>query len=158
MLTTRDALPIKIKPQNQRANNKTSVMQKQCVGERHKSKYAFRVNVIINIQQLLKITSADFFSICVFSHEHSRFTGLQGKVGTSLTPFYHFHPLHRNLDTDQVITAEIPPLHISRLAVGLDPGIFWFLSASRWTLSYVTYLRRTLIATNSTILTKWLKE
>ena len=32
----------------------------------------------------------------VFFHEHSRITGLQGKgEGISLTPNYHFHPLHR---------------------------------------------------------------
>ena len=38
------------------------------------------------------------FSILVFFHEHSRITGLQGKgEGISLTPHYHFHPLHRHL-------------------------------------------------------------
>ena len=37
------------------------------------------------------------FSVWVFFHEHSRFTGLQGKQqGISLTPLYHFHPLHRH--------------------------------------------------------------
>ena len=36
-----------------------------------------------------------FFSIWVFFHEHSRFTGQQGKgEGIYLTPLYHFHPLH----------------------------------------------------------------
>ena len=36
-----------------------------------------------------------FLSIWVFFHEHSRTTGLQGKgEGISLTPHYHFHPLH----------------------------------------------------------------
>ena len=40
-----------------------------------------------------------FFSIWVFSHEHSRITGLQGKgEGISLTPHHHFHPLLRHLD------------------------------------------------------------
>ena len=39
------------------------------------------------------------FSIGVFFHDHSRFTGLPGKgEGISLTPHYHFHPLHRHLD------------------------------------------------------------
>ena len=48
-----------------------------------------------------------------FFHEHSRSTGLQGKgEGISLTPHYHFHPLHRHLDISQVITAESSPLHI----------------------------------------------
>ena len=47
------------------------------------------------------------FSIWVFFHEHSRITGLQGKGGgISLTPHYHFHPLHRYLDVSRAITAE----------------------------------------------------
>ena len=40
-----------------------------------------------------------FFSIWVFFHEHSQFTGQQGKgEGIYLTPLYHFHLLHRHLD------------------------------------------------------------
>ena len=55
-----------------------------------------------------------FFSIWVFFHEHSRMTGLQGKgEGISLTPHYHFHPLHRQLDISRAITAESSPLHIA---------------------------------------------
>ena len=55
-----------------------------------------------------------FFSIWVFFHEHSRFTGQQGKgEGIYLTPLYHFHPLHRHLDISQAITAESSPLHIA---------------------------------------------
>ena len=47
----------------------------------------------------LKITLQFFFSIWVFFHEHSQFTGQQGKgEAISLTPLYHFHPLHRHLD------------------------------------------------------------
>ena len=39
-----------------------------------------------------------FFDLGFF-HKHSRITGLQGKgEGISLTPHYHFHPLHRHLD------------------------------------------------------------
>ena len=53
------------------------------------------------------------FSIWVFFHEHSRFTGHQGKgEGIYLTPLYHFHPLHRHLDISRAITAESSPLHI----------------------------------------------
>ena len=55
-----------------------------------------------------------FFSIWVFCHEHSRITGLQEKgEGISLTPHYHFHPLHRHLDISRAITAESSPLHIA---------------------------------------------
>ena len=54
-----------------------------------------------------------FFSIWVFFYEHSRITGLQGKgEGISLTPQYHFHPLHRHLDISRAFTAESSPLHI----------------------------------------------
>ena len=53
-----------------------------------------------------------FFSIWVFFHKHSRFTGQQGKgEGIYLTPLYHFHPLHRHLDISRAITAESSPLH-----------------------------------------------
>ena len=46
------------------------------------------------------------FSIWVFFHEHSRFTGEQGKgEAISLTPLYHFHPLHGHLDVNWGITA-----------------------------------------------------
>ena len=39
------------------------------------------------------------FSLWVFFHEHSRFTGQQGKgEGIYLTPLYHFLPLHRHSD------------------------------------------------------------
>ena len=54
-----------------------------------------------------------FFFIWVFFHDHSRITGLQGKGGgISLTTQYHFHPLHRCLDS-WAITAESSPLHIA---------------------------------------------
>ena len=40
-----------------------------------------------------------FFSMCVFFHEHSPITELQGKgEGISLIPLYHFHRLHRHFD------------------------------------------------------------
>ena len=48
-----------------------------------------------------------FFSIWVFFHEHSRFTGQQGKgQATSLTPLSHFHQFHRHLEINWAITAE----------------------------------------------------
>ena len=33
--------------------------------------------------------------------------------GISLTPLYHFHPLHRHLDISWATTAESSPLHIA---------------------------------------------
>ena len=47
-----------------------------------------------------------FFSIWVFFHENSRFTGQQGKgEGIYLTPLYHFHQLHGHLGISRAITA-----------------------------------------------------
>ena len=70
-----------------------------------------------------------FFSIWVFFHEHSRFTGQQGKgKAISLSPLYHFHPLHRHLDISQAITANSSPLHIARSRN--RTGNLWFPSAS----------------------------
>ena len=56
-----------------------------------------------------------FVSIWVFFHDHLRITWLQGKSGgggISLTPLYHFHPLHRHRDISRAITAESSPLHV----------------------------------------------
>ena len=73
---------------------------------------------------------AFFFSIWVFFHEHSRFTGQQGKgEGIYLTPLYHFHPLHRHLDISRAIAAESSPLHI--VGSRTRTRNLWFPSASR---------------------------
>ena len=54
-----------------------------------------------------------FLSVFFFFHNYSQITGLQGKgEGISLTPHYHFHPLHRHLDISWAITAESSLLHI----------------------------------------------
>ena len=55
-----------------------------------------------------------FFCFLVYFHKYSQFTGQQRKgESISLTPLYHFHPLHRHLDISRVITAESSPLHIA---------------------------------------------
>ena len=44
---------------------------------------------------------------------------MQGKgEGISLTPHYHFHPLHRHFDISRAITTESSPLYIE---VNLKP-------------------------------------
>ena len=64
------------------------------------------------VQHVIRSTNCSvseifFFSIWVFFHEHSRFTGQQRKgEGICLTPLYHFHPLHTHLDISRAITAE----------------------------------------------------
>ena len=69
------------------------------------------------------------FSILVFFHEHSRITGLQGKEeGISLTPHYHFHPLHKHLDISQAINAVSSSLHIASSRTRTRN--LWFPSAS----------------------------
>ena len=62
-----------------------------------------------------------FFSIWVFFHEYSWITGLQrkGRGGVSLTPHYHLHLLHRNLDISWAITAESSPLYIPTQKSGI---------------------------------------
>ena len=72
-----------------------------------------------------------FFILDSF-HKHSRFTGEQKKgEAISLISLYHVHPLHRNLDIIQAITAESSPLHIasSQTWIGIL-RFLWFLSAS----------------------------
>ena len=70
-----------------------------------------------------------FVSIWLFFHEHSRIKGLQGKgEGISLTPHYHFHLLHRQLDISRAITAESLPRHIASSPT--RTGKLWFPSAS----------------------------
>ena len=56
-----------------------------------------------------------FFSICVFFHRHSRFTGQQEKgEHIYLPPLYYFHPFHRHLDISRGITANSSPLLLQR--------------------------------------------
>ena len=63
---------------------------------------------MVNIKQIY------FFSIWVFFHENSWFTGHQGKEKSfCLTPLYHFHPLYRHLEISWAITAESSPLDIA---------------------------------------------
>ena len=76
-----------------------------------------------------------FFSIWVFFHEHSRITGLLGKgEGNSLTPHYHFHPLHRHLDISRAINAERSPLHIAESWTWT--GNLWFPRSLTTSFSY----------------------
>ena len=66
-----------------------------------------------------------FFSIWVFFYEHSRITGPQGKgEGISLTPHYHYHQLHRQLEISRAIAAKSSPPHIA--SSRLEPGTFGF--------------------------------
>ena len=70
-----------------------------------------------------------FFPIRVFFYEYPRITGLHGKgEGISLTPRYHFHPLHIYLDISRAITAESSPLHIASNRT--RTGNLWFSGAS----------------------------
>ena len=69
-------------------------------------------------------------------HEHSQFTGHQGKVEAfSLTPLYHFPPFHRHFDISRVITTGSSLLRIAGNRSRTGNNI-WFPSASRSPLSY----------------------
>ena len=65
-------------------------------------KYNFRKPKSVRIVKTLEESEVKlqiFFYCRVFFHEHSLFTGQQGKRDAiSLTPPYHFHPLHRHFD------------------------------------------------------------
>ena len=78
---------------------------------------------------ILKTIYYNFFFYLGFIYGHPRFTGQQVKgKGISLTPLYHFHPLHRHLDISRVITAESSPLHIGRSWTQIEN--LWFPRAS----------------------------
>ena len=88
----------------------------------------YMINFSVVVMQLI-YNIYIYFSIWVFYHDHSQITGLQGKgEGISLTPHYHFHPLHRYLDISRAITAESSPLHIASSRT--RTGNLWFPSAS----------------------------
>ena len=57
-------------------------------------------------------------------HESQDFRGRGG--GISLTPHYHFQPLHRHLDISRAVTAESSPLHIASSQT--RTGDLWFPS------------------------------
>ena len=75
-----------------------------------------------------------FFCFLIYLYEHSRFPGHEGKgEGISLTPFYHFHPLHGHLHIIRMITAESSPLHMANRQT--RTGNLWFPSTSCLPLS-----------------------
>ena len=80
----------------------------------------------------VKLKLLFFCSVCFFFfHDHSRFTGQQGKgKGIYSIPLYHFHPLHRHLDISRAVTAESSLLHIASsraLRTGLSLSSFQYV-------------------------------
>ena len=72
---------------------------------------AFILSCFLNFKIAFKgspsICSWSFFHIWAFFHEHSRFTGRQEKgEAISLSPLYHFHPLHKHWDISRAIIAQ----------------------------------------------------
>ena len=55
--------------------------------------------------------------------------------GISLTPHYHFHPLHRHLDISRAIIVESSPLHMDNNQTART-GNLWFPSTSHSPLNY----------------------
>ena len=79
------------------------------------------------------------FPIWVFLHKHLRFIGQQGKEEViSLSPLYHFQPLHRHSDMRRAITAGSSPLRIASSQT--RTGKLWFQSASHSPLGYVPFI------------------
>ena len=78
------------------------------------------------LKQTSAITNFDFFSMWVFIHEHLRFTRQQRKgEAISLTPHYHFHPFHRQLDISRAISAKSSPLHIANVFMHVFFVLIW---------------------------------
>ena len=64
--------------------------------------------------KMLCYSLTDFFSIWVFFHKHSRFTGQQEKgEGISLPPLDHLYRFHIHLEISRTITTESSTLHIT---------------------------------------------
>ena len=68
----------------------------------------FSLNTFHCFNQHYALKEIPLFSIWAFFHEHSRFTGQQGKgEAISLTSFYHFLLLYRHLDISRDNTAQL---------------------------------------------------
>ena len=69
---------------------------------------------VIKIVKMRSIFFFFFFFLFGFSftkiHESQ---DCRGRAGISLTPYCHFHPLHRHLGISRAIAAESSPLHIA---------------------------------------------
>ena len=86
---------------------------------------------IENIQTMCRQqpTNCFFFYLGFLSRTFTNHRTAGEGEGISLTPHYHFHPLHRHLDISRAITAESSPLHIASSRI--QTGNLWFPSASR---------------------------
>ena len=78
---------------------------------------SFPWNCLHKLSKLSKCAASFFFFFFFLSgfsftkiHESQ---DCRGRAGISLTPFYHFHPLHRHLGISRAIATESSPLHIA---------------------------------------------
>ena len=95
--------------------------------------------LLLSVMSKTDINIIHLFFIWAFFHKHSPFTGQQGKgQGISLSPLYHFYPLHRHLDISGAINAESSPLHIA--CSRIRTGNLWFPNTSRYPLIVVLVL------------------
>ena len=95
----------------------------------HQSFFKTTFNDFLRIAHPVLFICKQFSFLCGSSFNHSRITGLKGKgEDISLTPHYHFHPVHRHLDISRAITAESSPLHIGSSQI--RTGNLWFPSVS----------------------------
>ena len=81
----------------------------------------FPLKLSSQVIKIVKMRSIFFFFFFLSGFSFTKIHESQdcrGRADISLTPFYHFHPLHRHLGISREIAAESSPLHI----------------ASRWTL------------------------
>ena len=74
-----------------------------------------KISLVLNMTNNIHDLNGDiFFSIWFFFYEHSRIIGLhRNGEGISLTPHYHFYPLHGHLGIGRTIAAGTSPLYIA---------------------------------------------
>ena len=78
------------------------------------SSSTYTKSLFLHVKHNLLFLFLLFFSIWLFFHEYSWFTGQQVKgEAISLYPFYHFHPFHSHLDISWIISTESSSLRIA---------------------------------------------
>ena len=82
------------------------------------------------VAKITRNESVFFLYLCFLSRTFTIHMEAGERGDIHLTPLYHFHPLHRNLDISRVITAESSSLHIASIVAGFEPETFGFLAST----------------------------
>ena len=74
--------------------------------------YVIRMSLVCTRMSSVCHSYVFFFYLGFLSQPFTNHTTAGEEGGHVITPHYHFHPLHRHLNINRVITAERSPLHI----------------------------------------------